>query len=233
MEPEKRGRKAAASWLWTAMPPFTLGLGTAPAMIWAAAYRRSVAQAVAAAVYTALFVACVAAPETRLAGFVTAFLAVNWLLGTVHALAMRRWTFGLERAEEPVPSVPPVPAAPSLLDRQRAVLNATEEEKQARDVARGIAADDPARAHQLRIGRVDLPDRAFPDGGLVDVNNVPPAALVTATGLPFTVAEQIATVGKGAGGFGSPEELCALTQLPPQTFDHLADRLYFPPRLPS
>jgi hypothetical protein len=241
MDGPSRGRQVA-SWLWAFIPLLSLGLGTVPAMIWAAVRKRHFMQILATAGYTALLVACLVVSDWRLDGVVNAFLAVNWLAASVHALTARRWVFDLppaaakqavEAGPETVESVEPPATDQSLVARQRAVLAATSDEKQARDFARQLAADEPAQAYRLQIGRVDIPDREFPDGGLIDVNNVPAMPLAEATGLPLTLAERIAAVAKEAGGFGSLEELCALTQLPPQTFDHLAGRLYFPRRLPT
>lgn len=228
------------------VPLVTLGLGTAPAMIWAAIHKRHLGQALIAALYSLLTVVYVASPTSPDA-LVGVYVVLAWMAGTVHALVIRKWAFDLPKTATPraiqpsmstparTPVPPPRPGAwmSPLQAQQQAVLAAAMNERQARDFARDLAANDPQLAHHLRIGRVDIPHREFPDGGQVDVNNVPGEALAAATGLPPHIAEQVAAAAQRIDGFGSLSELCALTQLPPQTFDHLADRLYFPRRLPS
>ncbi|GAB3421134.1 hypothetical protein GCM10027569_50160 [Flindersiella endophytica] len=211
-------------------------------MIWAAIHKRHLGQALIAALYSLLTVVYVAWPTSPDA-MVGIYVVLAWMAGTVHALIIRRWAFDLPKPATPPaiqqvtprPMPPPRPGAwmSPLQAQQQAVLAAAMNERQARDFARNLAANDPQLAHQLRIGRVDIPHREFPDGGLIDVNNVPGEALAAATGLPSHIASQMAAAAQQADGFGSLPELCALTQLPPQTFDHLADRLYFPQRLPS
>jgi len=224
--------RVLASWLWALVPGLTFGVGTAPAMLWAAVHKRSWLQGVLAIIYLVLAVTAVAKgiPPVTAAEYETlmGLATVLTLGGLVHGLVARRWVFDL-------PSLPPeypTPEAPkSLREQQQAALEASREAAEARRFARELVADDPYRALELRIGRVDIPGRAFPDGGLIDVNNVPPQAFAEATELPPAIAERIAAVREKAGGFASLSELCALTELPPQTFDHVAERLVFPPKI--
>lgn len=243
MEGESTGRKIA-SWLWAFVPLYTFGLGTVPVMIWAAVHKRHAVQAIFAAIYTIALIAVIAvvvSPGEEISAAQSAAFAVGglviWVGGLGHALGIRRWAFDLTKATpaRPLTGPPPMPMPmqSELRARQQAAMAAAMDERQAREFARDVARNDPPQAYRLQIGRVDIPNRAFPDGGLVDVNNVSADALAAATGLPAPIVERIATVRQESGGFSSLEELCALTQLPPQTFDHLADRLYFPGLLPT
>ena len=81
--------------------------------------------------------------------------------------------------------------------------------RQARETAR-----DVSMAWELRIGRPDLP-REFDDGGLVDVNHAPAAALTELPGMTPALAERVVRVREECGGFTSVEELSALAELPP------------------
>ncbi len=150
-------------------------------------------------------------------------LTGQWLVGGSHALAIRRWVFDLP---------PPAHAEPghrSIADQQQAALATQNEHQRARERARRIAEDNPSRALALRIGRVDMPDRAYPDGGLVDINNVPADALVAATGLPPEICARIVSTRTTVGPVQSVAELSIALDLPPYLLDGIADRLIFLP----
>jgi hypothetical protein len=98
--------------------------------------------------------------------------------------------------------------------------------RQRREQAKAIAARDPALAHELRIGRPDLP-REFDDGGLVDVNSVPVQVLVDQLGLSQAQAERVVETRDRIGPLGGPEELAAFAELPETTVRILGDRLLF------
>jgi DNA uptake protein ComE-like DNA-binding protein len=230
-------------------------LATAPIMIWAAIHKRSRVQALAALVYTVVLVTVIVglqAESESAEALYGAVGVVTWFLGLGHAVAIRKWVFDLPSRRAAVafagppmapPAPPPTPArlGPSpawgqlspLQAQQQAALAAAMDQKHARDFARNLAANNLQLAYQLRIGQVDIPHRAFPDGGLVDVNNASAAGVAGATGLPLEIAQRIESVSEQVNGFSSVEDLCAQTQLAPQTFDHLLDLLYFPPRLPG
>jgi Helix-hairpin-helix motif len=229
---EPSSARVFASWLWAFAPALTFGVATAPVMIWATIYRRSWAQGVLSAFYVVATVIAIVGmvpsanllPEAQM-------LSVVFLMfgGLINGLAVRRWVFGLP---PPLPLPYPQPDRPmTLLERQQAAIEASREEAKAREVARKLVEDDPYEALRLQIGRVDIAHRAFPDGGLIDVNNVPPSAFAEATELSLQVAHRIAVVREKVGGFGSVDELCSLAELPPQTFDHLTGRLVFPPKV--
>jgi hypothetical protein len=229
---EPSSARVFASWLWAFAPALTFGVATAPVMIWATIYKRSWAQGVMSALYlAATAVAIVAmAPASPFADSAQIWSVVFLMFGGfVNGLAVRRWVFGLP---PPLPLPYPQPDRPmTLLERQQAAIEASREAAQAREVARKLVNDDPYEALRLQIGRVDIPHRAFPDGGLIDVNNVPPSAFAEASELSLQVAHRIAVVREKVGGFSSVDELCSLAELPPQTFDHLTGRLVFPPKV--
>ena len=131
---------------------------------------------------------------------------VLMVTGTAHAFLLRRRVFA------PPPPQPALAAA--LAARQR------------RGEARAIASRDAALAHELRIGRPDLP-RQFDDGGLVDVNHVPARVLVDQLGLSPARAGQVVEVRDRLGGFAGPEELAAYTDLSPEAVDGLKEHLVF------
>ena len=103
------------------------------------------------------------------------------------------------------------------------------ERKVARAEARKIVDRNPDLARSLHIGRVDLPDRTFPDGGLVDVNSVPVNSFAKATGLPDDLAERIVKARQTMGGFVSVADLSVSLNLPPHALEHLDDVLIFLP----
>jgi DNA uptake protein ComE-like DNA-binding protein len=95
-----------------------------------------------------------------------------------------------------------------------------------REQARGIAAKDPTLAHELQIGRPDR-SRRFDDGGLVDVNHVPPEYLVQMAGIDTQTAQRIAELRDGIGGFTSVDDLSVTLGLHPHALDPVASRLIF------
>jgi DNA uptake protein ComE-like DNA-binding protein len=95
-----------------------------------------------------------------------------------------------------------------------------------REQARSIVATNPTLAHELQIGRPDR-SRHFDDGGLVDVNHVPPAYLVQMAGIDAPTAERIAELRDGIGGFTSVDDLSVTLGLRPTALDPVASRLIF------
>jgi type II secretory pathway pseudopilin PulG len=84
-----------------------------------------------------------------------------------------------------------VPTAQALVVRRRVfetksqqpALAAALQARQRREEAKAIAARDVDLARELRIGRPDLP-RQFDDGGLVDLNHVPPPSWSSSSAWP-------------------------------------------------
>jgi DNA uptake protein ComE-like DNA-binding protein len=95
-----------------------------------------------------------------------------------------------------------------------------------REQARSIVAKDPTLAHELQIGRPDR-SRRFDDGGLVDVNHVPPTYLVQMAGIDAQTAERIAELRDGIGGFTSVDDMSVTLGLHPNALDSVASRLIF------
>ena len=81
-----------------------------------------------------------------------------------------------------------------------------------RQAAREQAEQDPALARDLRIGRPDLP-REYDDGGLIDINHVPPPALTVLSGVTTEIAERIVANREHAGLFTSAEDLVITVDL--------------------
>jgi hypothetical protein len=103
-----------------------------------------------------------------------------------------------------------------------------------REAARRLVAKDPQEAIRLQIGRIDIPEATrYPDGGLVDMNNVPVSALCSATGIDETTAQRIVTTRGAIWGFKDLNDLSIQLDLPPQLFDAVSDRLVFLPILGS
>ncbi|GAA4628258.1 hypothetical protein GCM10023196_043850 [Actinoallomurus vinaceus] len=161
--------RTGAGVCWALLPFLTLGLATPAVFGYAAIHRRTARYWITAVAYLALFVVMLISsttPEDSAAGdsvFTVVFLFA-WFGGTVHAFLVRSQVF----------------ASPSTETFQDAI-DLAEQRKDIRCQARR-AAQDPAMAWELRIGRPDLP-RRFDDGGLVDVNHVPPQVLASLPGM--------------------------------------------------
>lgn len=209
---------------WALVPAVTLGFGTAPVMIHAATRTLSRLQALAAAVYVATTCVLLAVDpddsvsEERIFGLC---MIVNLFLGTVHAFAIRPWVWGDRTGRSR--------RRQTLRERQRAALSSHKDRLSARRTALDIVASDPLEALELRIGRPDLGVRAFPDGGLVDVNNVPASTLARTTGLSKSTAEEIVRTRGAVGGFSSAADLSVTMDLPPEQLDAVSERLVFLP----
>jgi hypothetical protein len=80
--------------------------------------------------------------------------------------------------------------------------------------AREQAAQDPALARELRIGRPDLP-RQYDDGGLIDLNHAPGPVMTALSGVTPEIAERIVSMREHVGCFSSAEELVATVDLHP------------------
>ncbi|GAB7048028.1 BTAD domain-containing putative transcriptional regulator [Catenuloplanes indicus] len=95
-----------------------------------------------------------------------------------------------------------------------------------RQQARQILTYRPDIAAELGIGRPDL-IRWYDDGGLLDVNAVPEALLVTLPGVTAEMAHDLAAERARGGPFGSPEDLVARGALPRRRADALRPLLIF------
>ena len=193
-----RGVRTAASFVWAALPLASLGLATPLVFVYPVVRRRTAADWIALAAYVALavtFVVMLDGPGHPVADALVliAFLLL-WLGGTVHALIVRARVFA--------PGAGPSAALATAI--QRKGLRAAARE----------AAQNPAIASELRIGRPDL-RRRFDDGGLIDINHVPAAVLASIPGMTPELVERIVTAREHRGEFTSLEELPTRVPLPP------------------
>lgn len=150
--------------------------------------------------------------------------------GTVAAAIGRPVFFGSRPAAESQPVVAwrPAPvsrpvAGPDAVTAEPAV-QAVLYRRQRRQQAREIAANDPAMALELGIGRPDLA-RTYDDGGLVDLNNIPADSLVAALGWERSVAEAYAIGREMRRGYASLAEVEALSGIAPDVLGQDAERL--------
>lgn len=97
-----------------------------------------------------------------------------------------------------------------------------------RDQARRIAADDPALAREMGVGRPDSPGAS--DAGLVDVNNASAAAIATLPGVDADLATRIVEARARCDGFSSLEDFGMVLDLPGDLVERLRDRAIFLPR---
>jgi DNA uptake protein ComE-like DNA-binding protein len=95
-----------------------------------------------------------------------------------------------------------------------------------REQARELAASNPVLAHELGVGRPDVP-HDYDDGGLVDVNHVPGQVLQESLGLTAAESAAIISVREQLGRFSGPDELTAYTELTPDRIDTLRDWMLF------
>jgi hypothetical protein len=97
-----------------------------------------------------------------------------------------------------------------------------------RKAAREQADQDLALARDLRIGRPDLP-REYDDGGLIDINHVPPPALTVLSGVTSEIAEHIVATREHVGPFTSAEELVVTVDLRPELLPEIKEYGIFLP----
>lgn len=90
--------------------------------------------------------------------------------------------------------------------------------------ARAIVAKDHLMARELGIGRPGH-QRAYDDGGLVDLNSAPAATVATTCGIPVTVAELLVQAREARGGsFSDVSEALILAEIPVQLWEQIRDR---------
>ncbi|MER6734463.1 helix-hairpin-helix domain-containing protein [Streptomyces puniciscabiei] len=132
---------------------------------------------------------------------------------------LRREVYGLE-AELTSPT-PPAAADPVVAAHLAA--------RARRDEARALAQGDPVLAHDLRIGRPDLP-RQYDDGGLVDLNSAPAHAIATACSIEPSLAERIVTTRQELGSFSSLDEVFVYAQVEEGAAARIRDHVLLLPR---
>jgi len=211
MVPERR------YWWWPVLPVVTLGflawVPFAQAGVrfrhrgWLAAAVAYVAAEILALALLQGYSQGVRAPRTSVGG---SLLFAVMLVGAGHALVVRGAALRRLALEE----------APEMRRAARRV----ELRKRARELAR----EDPGQARELGVGRPDLPG-SF-DGGLVDLNHAPAAAIARLTGIEAGVAARIVAVREEVDGFSSLEDLDLVLDLPPSVLAELRPLVVLLPR---
>ena len=208
--------RVALSYLWAFLPVVSLGFATPFVFFFAATRRKSRSLWLACALYTG---ALVIEQATALNYDEVAFLAFAVLTpgATGHALVIRAAVFS-DRSK---------PSAMEL------AVDAEQGRRRLRTQARNLAANDPALALALRIGRPDLA-RGYDDGGIVDVNHAPAEVLTFLPGVTRQHAELIVRWRDQHGGFVSANELCVFAELPAEVTTSVTERTVFlPDQAPS
>ncbi|MEU5876754.1 helix-hairpin-helix domain-containing protein [Spirillospora sp. NPDC047279] len=198
------------------MPFLTFGVGTPFTFLYGAIRRGSRTLGATAAGYGLALTFALMLTGTdeaaleALGGFMMMML---WIAGTAHAFAVRPSVFPRE--------------GPRSRQNQYAI-HVAKYRRSLREDARRLASEDPALAHELRIGRPDLP-RAYDDGGLVDVNHAPPEILAGLPSMTPELVDRIVRRRSAQGGFISAEELTVDADLPPDLLPHLSEYAIFLP----
>jgi DNA uptake protein ComE-like DNA-binding protein len=139
------------------------------------------------------------------------------LLALVHLIWLRRRVWPrLDAAPQQPVAIVPTGTDPAVA----AVLAA----RSRRADARRIVADDPLLARELKIGRPDL-QRDYDDGGLVDLNSAPAAAIAHVCGLDAAVVERIVVARAAAGvPLTAVDDVFAYSDIPVDLWDRIRDR---------
>ncbi|MEW2355288.1 helix-hairpin-helix domain-containing protein [Spirillospora sp. NPDC029432] len=208
--PEPRGV------MWAFVPFISLGFGTPFSFMYAAVRRQSWNLGAAAAGYgaaTGSAMLMAQSGDAMLGALSAIMFLMLWVAGSVHAFAVRPAVF---------------PKAAPHSQRNEHAIKLAKYRRVLREDARALATEDPALAHELRIGRPDLP-RGYDDGGLVDVNHAPPSALAMLPGLTDEHVERIVRRREEQGGFFSAEEMAVDIDLPPALLAQIAEYALFLP----
>jgi hypothetical protein len=205
-----RTRRSLGTIVWALIPLLSFGLLVPVPFVYAAVRLRQRWMWIVTAVYVIAWLACFLAtfaPDESLADNLGGtMIVVLAAAGTTHAFLLRGRVFA------------PPPIQPAMANALAA--------KQRRTEAKAIASRDVALALELRIGRPDLP-RQFDDGGLVDINHVPPHVLVDQLDLSAEQAGQVVEARDRLGGFAGINELIAFTPLSAGAVDGLQEHLVF------
>ncbi|GAA1863184.1 hypothetical protein GCM10009836_49430 [Pseudonocardia ailaonensis] len=92
-----------------------------------------------------------------------------------------------------------------------------------REEARRIAAQDPALARELKIGRPDLMPRTYDDGGLVDLAGAPTLYIAIGCDIDPAIAHRIEEA-RQAQPLTSVDDVFAFTDIPYPLWDRIRDR---------
>ncbi|WP_116023568.1 ComEA family DNA-binding protein [Thermomonospora umbrina] len=199
--------------LWAFTPFLSGGFGTWGTFGYAALRRRSGTMAAMSAGYllSAVAVLGMLGAGGALAGLGMLLMMTLWITGTVHAFGVRSTVYP--------------PATPRDRVNQHAI-HVAKYRRTLREEARSLVAEDPELAHELCIGRPDL-SRVYDDGGLIDVNHVPPFVLASLPGMTPELVERITGDRQENGPFVSVEELAVRADLPPDLVPRLGDYTLF------
>lgn len=204
------------------MPVWSLGLLAFGPFLWLALTRRRRSDRVIVTVYvatsaTAVWLVSLQAAVGANVGTAGGGLLVGLMfVGAVHALVACR-PGRRDSSGRPVPS---------RVDRNVLAMSGAEDRMNMRGKARKLAQKDPALARELRIGRPDLP-REYDDGGLVDVNHVPAAVLVSHLKLTPEQAATVVSVRDKIDRFDGRADLESFAGLPPELVDEISDLMIF------
>ncbi|SNS31208.1 Helix-hairpin-helix motif-containing protein [Actinomadura meyerae] len=200
--------------LWAAVPFITFGYGTPVSFLYAAIRRGSWGLGAAGAGYgagTAAVLTMLGSGDALLTVFGSFVAILLWLAGTGHAFAVRKSVFPQE----------------TVRNRQNErAIELAKYRRTLREQARALAAEDPALARELRIGRPDAP-RTYDDGGLVDVNHAPREIIEALPGMTPEIAERIVRHREEHGGFVSAEEMAVDADIPPDLLPEMAEFTIF------
>ncbi|WUI00176.1 helix-hairpin-helix domain-containing protein [Spirillospora sp. NBC_00431] len=200
--------------LWAFVPFITLGYGTPFSFLYGAIRRGSWGLGATAAGYGAGTAAVVTLVQTGNPFFTVfgVFMGIMlWIAGTAHAFAVRTSVFPREVARNRL---------------NQHAIEVAKYRRSLREEARALAAEDPALARELRIGRPDVP-RTYDDGGLVDVNHAPPEILAALPGMTPEMVERVVRRREEHGGFVSAEEMAVDADIPPDALPEMADFTIF------
>lgn len=195
------------SWLWAFAPLLSGSILACPTLAYGAARLRSRTLWITCAGFLVAFVACTiifdGASSSTLASDISA--AAVGGAATAVALVVRKRVFEVD-----------------------AVISARHQRKAELE----IIAHDPSEAIRLQIGRADIPeDQRYPDGGLIDVNNVQPSVIGALLGTDLETTMQLVDIRREIWGFDSLADLCCTLDISPRCFDPLDGRLVFLPYL--
>ncbi len=235
MSSRGRRRPRRHLWWWFLVALLSAGNLTFPIILYAGLRLRSKLTVALSGVYFAVWVGVIILSETSaLALTAGVAMGVSWLGGTAHTLYLssrfEKW-LRVEDAKRGIGvSPPPAVDCEAALPPTDPALDAAHARMARRREARGIVEDNIALAAELRIGRPDL-DRAYDDGGIVDVNHVPASVLLEHLDMEPEVADEVIRTRAARNGFDSADDmLIACESLNPERFEMIRERLIFIPR---
>lgn len=223
LTPGQRSRPVLRQVAWTSIPIWSIGfLSFVPFLGFAVINRRRrdwVVFGVYLAATIAMIVSLAAVDSSSAAGAVVGgFIIALAGCAAVHTGVL----FRPGREQAAVAAAGPA----GLAQRNREAVAQAKSRFERRKEARHLVAANPALAHELKIGRPDLP-RDYDDGGLADVNHVPGDVLSAQLGLAPAEVTDVLAARERLGRFSSADELCAYTQLSPDRVDELRDLMIF------